>query len=222
MRFHFRWLAAMCLIVPAIVNADDLTTNSEAVSNGCGTGWNRWLVPDSIPMVKCDFVAACHNHDVCYGKCEGRARDPKAPECAYLLCKPGGAKEGSRECVSSVAMTHSITDAEIRRNRCDVALGNEIIANNGNRRVCLTFANVYRNAVKRWGADAFQGIGDGGTILRQKRDDYDGAIRDLFRFGTEAEFERVDAAMARGDLDLEKPIAYVRGRGIVNLETSEP
>ena len=40
--------------------------------NGCGTGWNNWLVPDSIPVLQCKFTEACNQHDLCYGNCEGR------------------------------------------------------------------------------------------------------------------------------------------------------
>ena len=55
------------LIVPSAVAQ---TLPQPTAPNGCGTGWNRYFVPDSIPLFQCQFKSCCDNHDVCYGKCE--------------------------------------------------------------------------------------------------------------------------------------------------------
>lgn len=81
------------LQLPIVSLADSKVTYSQKElpdTNGCGTGWNTWLVPDSIPVLQCKFTEACNQHDLCYSNCEGHSLDSNYPECEYLRCKVGG------------------------------------------------------------------------------------------------------------------------------------
>ena len=64
-------LSILLSIAPSL-KAQGATTSVPSLPgpNGCGTGWNTWLVPDSLPVLSCAFESACNAHDVCYGKCE--------------------------------------------------------------------------------------------------------------------------------------------------------
>lgn len=57
------------LLVLAIFTAwvGSLAAQQICESNGCGTKWNRWLVPDSPFGIS--FRQACDAHDVCYAGC---------------------------------------------------------------------------------------------------------------------------------------------------------
>lgn len=68
--------------------------------NGCGSGWNTYLVPDMdylslIELAWIDFTKACNAHDKCYGTCgsdkelcnDKLARDMKQT-CDKLTYRP--------------------------------------------------------------------------------------------------------------------------------------
>jgi hypothetical protein len=161
--------------------------NSATSVNGCGSGWNVWIVPDSIPILGCQFQDACNKHDICYGKCEGS----NTQECSYLRCKSGGDLYGTNQCRKDISLLRSWLDSRTRKATCDQNLHDAIVAANPGKFVCSALGVVYRLAVKEWGDAAFSGLGDGTTIeaWRQPKEEYDRAISDFFRLGTPAQFE---------------------------------
>lgn len=186
--------------------------------NGCGTGWNTWLVPDSIPVVYCRFESACNKHDVCYGKCEGKARDKSALECEYLRCREGGDLHGSITCETNVKLRDLIVEADGRRKKCDTGLYNNIRGDNRGNFACYAFAVVYRDAVKIWGKGSFFGVDPAGRVLNQPKAEYDAAIREFFRQGTSEQFKQlVSGPGGKPSVDLGQPIRFDPARGLVNI-----
>jgi hypothetical protein len=192
--------------------ADDAKKNVELLKsqpNGCGSGWSVYLVLDSIPLAHCTFRAACDGHDDCYGKCEGRVQDRRAPQCEYLRCRQGGDLFKQPACQSDPKFAK--LDREVkRRSKCDAEIGAKIREINEGRPVCQAFAYVYENAVKRFGDPFFKGLRI--SELLQSKDDYDAAIRAFFLHGAPEEFEAFNAHPPALDQDL----AYVPGQGLIN------
>jgi hypothetical protein len=186
--------------------------------DGCGTGWNTWLVPDSLPLLQCNFQSACNKHDQCYGKCEGRALDPKAPHCEYLRCRKGGDLAGSQTCNTNVRLVRVNLAAMERRQKCDVAFEVDIRTDNVRKPVCHAFARVYRLAVKYWGEGAFIGIDPLGRTLGQPMDQYMGAIREFFEKGTPQQFEEWAKTTGEPAVDFNAPIRFDPARGLVNIQ----
>lgn len=201
---------------PSIIKTQNPTTTV----NGCGSGWNVWVVPDSIPILNCQFRDACNKHDICYGKCEGS----NAPECAYLRCKSGGDLYGSDQCRTDLALLRSWTDSQARKATCDHNLGDTIVSANPGRFVCGALGIVYRKAVKEWGGSAFSGLGDGQTIeaWRQPKDEYDKAIRDFFRLATPEQFEDFIRSQNSSNpkVKFNHPLRFDPERGLVNIRIS--
>ena len=198
----------------ATAHADDAKSNAELLKsqpNGCGSGWSVYLVPDSIPLAHCTFRAACDGHDDCYGKCEGRVQDRRAPQCEYLRCREGGDLYNSPRCQSDPKFAKLDREAQKRRSKCDAKIGAKIREINEGKPVCQAFAYVYENAVKRFGDPYFKGIRI--SSLLQSKDDYDAAIREFFRRGTPAEFEAFNAHPPSFDGDL----SYEPGKGLINV-----
>lgn len=186
--------------------------------NSCGSGWNTWLVPDSIPILNCQFKSSCDSHDLCYGKCEGRAKDTSAPECAYVRCRKGGDLFRSEMCETDVLMMRSLVAAKVRRDKCDTSFYSVLRSSNQGKPVCEALAIVYRDAVKALGWDSFQGIDPTGKIVYQTEDEYNAAIRKFFLRGTEAEFRAFVSSADRGkpSVSLGAPLKYVPGQGLQN------
>ncbi len=213
--FLFVRCAGLILLWPlcATANADDAKKNAELLKsqpNGCGSGWSVYLVPDSIPLAHCTFRAACDGHDDCYGKCEGRVQDRRAPQCEYLRCREGGDLFERPLCQSDPKFAKLDREAQKRRSKCDVEIGAKIREINAGKPVCQAFAYVYENAVKRFGNPFFKGLRI--SSLLQSKDDYDRAIREFFRHGTAAEFDAFNAQPPSFDRDL----VYVEGKGLIN------
>lgn len=219
-------LLAVALSTTCVVDAQTSSTGSSThlAVNGCGTGWNTWLVPDSIPVLQCTFEQACNGHDVCYGKCEGKVRDTSAPECEYLRCREGGDLVGTSRCNGSdLTMAALLGSAQQRRLGCDNRLSLSIRTQNQGKPVCQAFGLVYRFAVRQWADGAFRGIDESGKYLEQTRADYDGAIREFFKSGSEDEFRRFVASIdeTKPLVNLSEPIKYEKGRGLVNVSKKQ-
>lgn len=197
----------------AAARADDARKNAELLKsqpNGCGSGWSIYLVPDSIPLAHCAFRAACDGHDDCYGKCEGRVQDRRAPQCEYLRCRDGGDLFKQTICQSDPKFAKLDREAQKRRSKCDAEIGAKIREINEGKPICQAFAYVYENAVKRFGDPYFKGLKI--SKLLQSKEEYDAAIREFFLHGTPEEFEAFNAHPPAFDRDL----AYVQGQGLVN------
>ncbi len=186
-------------------------------TNGCGSGWNVWLVPDSIPLADCSFGGSCDRHDVCYGHCDGQT----IGACAYLRCKNGGDLHGSDQCKTDMSLLTSQVDAAKRRVGCDAKFYADLRAANLGKMVCAALAIVYRDAVKEWGDAAFSGAG-GMPIppaWKQPQQDYNAAIRDFFREGSAAQFDAFVRSndAHRPNVLLSRPLRFDAEAGLVNL-----
>ena len=206
--------ALFLLLHGTTARADDAGSNAKLLKsqpNGCGSGWSVYLVPDSIPLAHCTFRAACDGHDDCYGKCEGRVQDRRAPQCEYLRCREGGDLYKQPRCQSDPKFAKLDREAQKRRSACDKEIGAKIRKINAGKPVCQAFAYVYENAVKRFGDPFFKGIRI--SSLLQSKEEYDDAIREFFRRGMPDEFEAFNAHPPSFDRDL----TYEPGKGLINV-----
>jgi len=202
----------------SIITSTSILANQEASEktspNGCGTGWNRYFVPDSIPIVQCSFEVACDEHDICYGKCENSITG----DCEYRRCREGGDLYKNTKCKTDENILHSGVKAGLRRLQCDTEFYQKLRTINKGKFVCEAFAIVYRDAVKNWGEGAWNGIArfEGPT---QDQDEYEKAIRDLFSKGTEEQFKGIVDADITGSksINLKRPIKYDSIKGLVNI-----
>lgn len=181
--------------------------------NGCGSGWTIYLVPDSIPVANCVFRAACDEHDGCYGKCEGRVKDTSAPQCEYLRCRKDGDLYKSDRCNTDARLKQLESDAQMRRQKCDIAIAAKIREINSGKPVCQAFSYAYEYAVKRFGDPFFKGIRPSANALNQE--EYERAIREFFLHGSDAEFEAFNA----NPPDFSKALKYEPGEGLLNVST---
>jgi hypothetical protein len=184
--------------------------------NGCGSGWSRFFTPNSLPLLKCEFKSSCDGHDVCYGRCETSFTG----ECEYRRCRPGGDLHNKSECQSDERLGNLQARATVRRQTCDQAFYRQLRTVNAGRTVCEAFAIVYRDAVKNFGAGFFSGI-DTFEGPPQPQAEYEGAIREFFENGSEAQFRQlVQAAdQDRPIVNLKRPISFSRNEGLTNKST---
>lgn len=103
-------------------------------TNGCGSGVERYVVPDRLKIIGCDFKQSCDQHDVCYGACSSTLQNNMPPQCEYLRCQLGGDLYGSNIC-DSVKFRRLRIAAEERRAKCDAEFMVNLVKNNpGNSR----------------------------------------------------------------------------------------
>ena len=159
------------------------------------------------------FRAACDEHDGCYGKCEGRVKDTSAPQCEYLRCRKGGDLYKSAQCNTDARLKQLESDAQMRRQKCDIAIAAKIREINSGKPVCQAFSYAYEYAVKRFGDPFFKGIRPSANALNQE--EYERAIREFFLHGSDAEFEAFNA----NPPDFSKALKYEPGEGLVNVST---
>ena len=131
MRYYFTLAVAVAATLPI---AWAQPPPPGLVTNGCGSGRFTFLVPNSTIISKCEFLQACNNHDLCYGK-----------------CLEGGSLNGNSTCNYSKEKTR-------RRTVCDMSLQQDIINDNPNNPLCSMYASLYRFAVQKMGEDYFHGI----------------------------------------------------------------
>lgn len=185
----------------------------KSLPNGCGTGWNRYFVPDSIPVLQCNFKEACNAHDNCYARCEDRIDQ----ECEYRRCRPGGDLDGKPVCFTDARYLTLANEAGQRRKVCDMRFYSDIRKLNIGKMSCRAFAVIYRDAVKLWGGSAFIGV-EQAPELTQQQQDYEKAIRDFFVQGTEAQFKRIveEDEAERKVVDMKRNVQFTKESGLVN------
>lgn len=110
-------------------------------NNGCGSGWNEPLVPDSIGPLCVDFKAACSDHDNCYSR-----------------CLPGGDNFGKPICAQT-----ALEQRESRRSSCDTGFLESMrkscsLCDAARRPLCDGVASIYELAVRAGGKGGFNGI----------------------------------------------------------------
>lgn len=107
--------------------------------------------------------------------------------------------------------------ANVRRKKCDRSFYTDLQAANPGKMVCAAFAVVYREAVKEWGGDVFAGAErfDGPP---QSQADYEAAIREFFRFGSEEQFKKLVEGAEAGNpvVNLKREIHFSRTSGLTN------
>lgn len=196
-------------------------SNPKTSVNGCGSGWNTYLVPDSIPLLQCNFNNSCNAHDLCYGVCEKSS----SGICLYRKCKKGGELYNSDQCLTDNAIIQSRIEAKARRSKCDINLYKNIKSQNKNKPVCAAFAIVYISAVKEWGNPAFNGMDDlkSEAAKEQGQEAYENAIRAYFKKGTDKQFKTFVTAWEenRSTVDFNEPLQFTAKTGLKNKEMKD-
>ncbi len=210
-------LLALCLLV---LPGTAQTLPLAASPNGCGTGWNTYLVPDVIPVLGCRFEGACNKHDQCYGKCIPGAPDAGNPECRYLQCRSGGALAGSSQCQTPVFRALASASVQ-RRQTCDRSFYGDLIKDNPGNATCRAFAYLYREAVTLFGGSSFLGAGSESQVAElplQLPDDVEQAITDLLSKGNARQLNDVIRRMesGRNAPDLKRALRFDAQLGLIN------
>jgi hypothetical protein len=188
-------------------------------TNGCGTGWNRYLVPDRIKIVGCDFKKACDNHDICYGQCSRFSVGGSPAQCEYLRCERGADLFGKQEC-DSVAFRENRIAAQERRSICDAAFMVDITRTNPGNQRCDLFSGFYPFVVRVLGVKHFLGMDavDHVAMSETDRAQYAEALNMLFN--TWPEDKLFDLAtqvrQGRAKVDLTRPIEFDAQLGLRN------
>jgi hypothetical protein len=194
---------------------------SNAAPNGCGSGWNVWVVPNSIPLFSCKFKSCCDDHDYCYSRCEGRVDS----ECVYMRCREGGDLYGTSQCTTDEELLNSRIDADNRKRSCDNNFYARMREINKGKSVCEALAIVYRDAVKKWGDPSFSGLGEFAVpeAWSQPKEDYDSALIRFFSAGTKKQFSDFVRSndQNNSEVHLDKPLRYDAKAGLQNIKVKK-
>lgn len=177
--------------------------------NGCGSGWNRSFVPDSIKGI-CEMKASCDAHDTCYSKCEQSLEG----ECEYRRCRVGGDIYKTPACRTN-KFGRLLGAAQERRKVCDLALQNDIVTSNAPR-VCGVVAILYRKAVNFLADGAFTGMTPAHQIADSTQ--YDKALERFLTQGTEEQFnDFINSEQSKTpEVDLLRPVKFDPTSGLIN------
>lgn len=207
------WIGALLLV--------HFTSSVLAQPNGCGTGWNVYLIPDRIPILQCKFGDSCNRHDACYSVCLTRTDG----DCEYRRCRPGGDLNGSARCRTDVNLLLLGGKAQERRSSCDASFYTSMRAANQGKFACEALAIVYRDAVKFFGDPAFAGFGIANPppAWKQSQDEYNKALAEFFTRSSVDDFRRfVEAADAgRPTVNLCGRLQYIEGTGLMNIAAED-
>ena len=211
------WLRLTCALLflysPSLFAQPDLSTN------GCGNGWGRYVIPDRIKPIGCEFKSSCDKHDVCYGSCGSFKTNVSLPQCEYLRCAPGGDLYKKPECDTIKFRRLSIA-AEERRVQCDAGFMVDIVkANPGNAR-CTLFSGIYPFAVRVLGSNAFVGLDEysGGIWTEDEKRKYAEAINSLFSEWSDEQILAYTKQWQKETpkVDLSRPIFFDKKKGLRN------
>lgn len=213
-----RTLGIACCLV-AVACAAVQAEASEQASNGCGSGWERYVIPDRLNIIGCDFKQSCDNHDACYGACMSRAQQVSSPQCDYLRCERGGDLFGLKTCDGIRFKRLRVAAAE-RRAVCDANFMVDIVKLNPGNARCTLFSAIYPSAVRVLGARAFVGV-DALDIswTEEQKVPYASAINELYRHWSTSRIEQYINAINVGEVkvNFDKPIVFDPDVGLVNL-----
>jgi len=189
--------------------------------NGCGTGWNAYLVPNSIKLAGCVFKPACDAHDRCYDKCRAPEAVSASPQmCAYLDCRRDGKYYGQGVCKSEY-YEKSKWDAAVRRTSCDTGFYTNLLNINQGTLICEAFSWFYLKAVQKFGEGAFFGAAPV-SAAREDEIPFTGtsrkAVEEFFNSGTEQQFKQLieDLKSTRPVVDPSQPLIYDPSSGLKN------
>jgi len=140
-------------------------------ANGCGSGWNEIIVPDSYPFTKINFTQSCGTHDLCYSKCISDCDRYTENKC------------GEHWKIS-------------RKDACDTVFLNDMNASCENswewaKGGCKELAIAYFKAVSRYGWSSFYGYAIPPTspiVARTPQDIIARAVGDYAESGKQSEF----------------------------------
>jgi hypothetical protein len=220
MRLNFRF--AQCFM-PVFALLGTCVFAHATETNGCGTGWNRFLVPDRIKIIGCDFKKACDNHDVCYGQCSKFSAGSSPAQCEYLRCEKDGDLFAKQEC-DSVAFRNNKTAATNRRAECDGAFMVDITKTNPNNPKCDLFSGLYPFAVRTLGRKNFLGMEDAEQPSMSDADQsrYADAINKLLSTWPTDKQAMLAKQIREGkaNVDLTQPIVFDPNIGLRNVKQS--
>lgn len=213
-----RWMRHFIRVLAAAGFAIAHTVALAQEVNGCGTGWNRYVVPDRLKIIGCEFKQSCDNHDRCYGACSHGAPGSALPQCEYLRCEANGDLFGTKTC-DGIRFKRLRIKAEERRAKCDANFMVDIPKLNPGNARCTLFSAIYPSAVRILGQRACVGIDALQTAWTDaQKDAYAKAINDLYLQWSEERIERYVGALRRGDIsvDFGKPIVFDFNLGLKN------
>lgn len=187
-------------------------------ANGCGSGIERYVIPDKLRIVGCDFKRSCDAHDVCYGACSATPSNNESPQCEYLRCQKGGDLYGSTTC-DSIKFRRLGVAADERRVICDAKFMVDIVKYNPGNSRCTLFSALYPSAVRVLGSRSFVGIDSAkSTWSEEDKSAYASAINELFSTWSEPRIGQYTKALNEGkaNVDLNKPLRFDPRIGLVN------
>lgn len=181
--------------------------------NGCGTGWNTYLVPDNIPLANCKLQAACNAHDVCYSKCLA-VENKDNSLCIYKKCLIAGNKE---KICGSPAYVRIRQQAMDRKTSCDSNFYSQIIADNQSKPICKNFARLYKFAVTHLGKSAFSGMGISGGLTKEQQNENLNALNNLLTKWPENRIQSYlsDVESGKVNINWEKPLTFNENSGLI-------
>ena len=218
-RFAKCFICLVALMFSALVAAQSSTVTTASEPNGCGTGWNRSVIPDKIKFIGCDFKKSCDEHDVCYGACTALGATTSLPQCEYLRCQPGGDLYGKKEC-DGIKFRRLGIAANERRAECDGKFMVSIVRNNPGNSRCTLFSAIYPFAVRILGSRAFVGVDTAQGWTEDQKNAYATAINRMFAEWNDERISRYAAALKDGKIkvDFNTPIGFDDKLGIVNVQ----
>lgn len=199
-------------------------TAAAQMTNGCGSGWNRYLVPDGLKIIGCNFKPACDAHDICYGRCTGFKPGEAPAQCEYLRCLSGGDLVGKPIC-DSVPFRDQQLAARERQVRCDANFMIDITQTNPGNARCDFFSGLYPFAVRVLGAKNFLGMDtlDEVAMSKADRQRYVDAVNELLATWPDERLSDLTRQIRAGDppFDLTKPIEFDPKQGLRNRPPSD-
>lgn len=190
-----------------------------AIPNGCGSGWNAYLVPDEIKILGCTFKSSCDSHDICYSKCIEPVPVTSKNLCEYKRCLPKGDLSGTATCETFAFSTLKI-ESLTRKGICDQKFGIDLAFNNKNKPACNLFLSLYPYAVSILGKSSFLGGDDLGVVAVSdvEKKEFALAINSLYSSWSESQIVKFDSDIRSGLIliDLSKPIRFDNKKGLFN------
>lgn len=197
------------------------SATSAAEPNGCGSGWNTFLVPDRILLLNCEIKASCNKHDLCYAICDQSMED----KCEYRRCRRGGDLYETDVCKEDDKFIKLEKSAQARRSSCDAQFGDDIRSNNSNSWGCKAVGVLYRFAVKEWGDGSFAGFGTEAqpAAWKQPQSEYNKALIDFLSKASEDELKKFvkDSESTTPKVNLCGRLRYTREEGLSNLTVED-
>lgn len=206
------------LVIGAVLIAVGFAPTVQAQVNGCGSGWNRYLVPNEIKPLGCNFETACNRHDECYGRCAIQQGIQREPQCEYLDCATDGPLEGTEAC-ESVRFRQLRLAANERRTQCDARFMLDLDKTNAEKPRCLFWTALYPFAVRVFGGKAFLGAdASAANVSPADRKAYALAVNQMLEMWSDAQIAAYTQRLLNGDLevDLTRRIVFDRKIGFRN------